>query len=211
MNERKLLANVMRTPDGTVLQSCHVHDYVEHMDANGRLYMIDGGVQYIRRTWYEDDNGEDLSVFTDDPHSKIRDWFRWGTYGKDGKGPLTWKKLKFLSTDHIQKILDEGYARAHLTKVFQDELAFRKGKPLAILVNGIGGEFYKASHDSFNYHLRGICASHEGRPDLVNQWILSSAIVEQLSDNTYETLNTIYNVISLEEAEVESLQFRLIN
>jgi hypothetical protein len=211
MNERKLLANVLRTPDGTVLQSCHVHDYVEHVDANGRLYMIDGGVQYIRRTWYEDDNGEDLSVYTDDPHSKIREWFRWGTYGKEGKGPLTWKKLKFLSTNHIQRILDEGYARAHLTKLFQDELAFRKGKPLAILVNGIGGEFYKASHDSSNYHLRGICASHEGRPDLVNQWILSSAIVEQLSDNTYETLNTIYNVISLEEAEVESLQFRLIN
>ncbi len=211
MNERKLLANVMRTPDGTVLQSCHVHDYVEHIDANGRLYMIDGGVQYIRRTWYEDDNGEDLSVYTDDPHSKIRDWFRWGTYGKDGKGPLTWKKLKYMSTDHIQRILDEGYARAHLTKLFQDELAFRKGKPLAILVNGLGGEFYKASHDSFNYHLRGICVSHEGRPELVNQWILSSAIVNKLSDNTYETLNTIYNVISLEEAEIESLQPRSIN
>jgi len=211
MNERKLLANVLRTPDGTVLQSCHVHDYAEHVDANGRLYMVDGGVQYIRRTWYEEGNGEDLSVYTDDPHSKIRDWFRWGTYGKDGKGPLTWKKLKFLSTDHIQKILDEGYARAHLTKVFQDELIFRKGKPLAIIVNGLGGELYKASHDSFNYHLRGICISHEGRPDLVNQWILSSCIVDKLSDNTYETLNTVYNVISLEEAEIESLQPRPID
>ena len=55
MSERKLLANVMRTPDGTVLQSNHVHDYVEHTDANGKLYMVDGGVQYIRRTWHDED------------------------------------------------------------------------------------------------------------------------------------------------------------
>lgn len=203
MNERRLLANVMRTPDGTILQSCHVHDYVEHLDANGKTYMVDGGVQYIRRSWYEEGNGEDLSVYTDDPHHKIRDWFRWGTYGKEGKGPLRWKKLKFMSTDHIQKILEEGYARAHLTKVFQDELAFRKGKPLATLVNGLGVDFYKFSYDSFNYQLRGLCISHEGRSDLVDQLITSSCIVKELSDNTYETLNTIYNVISPKEAEVE--------
>ena len=155
MNERKLLANVLRTPDGTVLQSNHVHDYVEHVDVNGKLYMIDGGVQYIRRTWYEDDNGEDLSVYTDDPHAKIRDFFRWGTYGKEGKGPLVWSKLKHLSTDHIQKILDEGYAKHHLVKVFTDELEFRKGKPIAIIVVKRGIE--AVSNDGIHDQLKGFC------------------------------------------------------
>jgi hypothetical protein len=173
--------------------------------------MIDGGVQYIRRTWYEDDNGEDLSVYTDDPHSKIREWFRWGTYGKEGKGPLVWKKLKFLSTDHINRILDEGYARAHLSKVFQDELTFRKGKPLAVLVNELENGSYKVCYDSVNYTLRGVCISHEGRPDLEGRWITSSSIVHQLSDKTYETLNTIYNVISPEETEIEQIYLRPFN
>jgi len=204
MNERKLLANVMRTPDGTILQSNHVHDYVEHVDANGRLYMVDGGVSYIRRTWYEEGNGEDLSVYTDDPHEKIREWFRWGTYGRDGKGPLVWAKLKNLSSDHIQRILDECYARGHLIKVFRDELEFRKGKPLAILV--VTQEDVAFSFDGVHEQLRGYCIGHEGRPDLVNQWITTSAVLTKLSDRTFETLNTIYNLISPEEVRVEFVQ-----
>lgn len=204
MSERKLLANVMRTPDGTVLQSNHVHDYVEYTDANGKLYMVDGGVQYIRRTWHDEDNGEDLSVYTDDPHAKIRDWFRWGTYGKDGKGPLVWARLKYLSTNHIEKILDEGYARNHLVKIFRDELEFRKGKPLAILV--VNEESVAVSYNGIHDQLRGYCIGHEARPDLVNQQIITSAVVSILSENTYETLNTIYNLISPEEVRVEFVQ-----
>jgi len=204
MSERKLLANVMRTPDGTVLQSNHVHDYVEHTDANGKLYMVDGGVQYIRRTWHDEDNGEDLSVYTDDPHAKIRDWFRWGTYGKEGKGPLVWSKLKHLSTNHIERILDEGHARHHLVKVFKGELEFRKSKPLAILV--VNEESVIVSYNGIQDQLRGYCIGHEGRPDLVNQQITTSAVVSILSENTYETLNTIYNLISPEEVRVEFVQ-----
>lgn len=209
MNERKLLANVMRTPDGTVLQSCHVHDYVEHTDANGKLYMVDGGVQYIRRTWHDEDNGEDLSVYDDDPHAKIRDWFRWGTYGKEGKGPLVWSKLKHLSTNHIEKILDEGYARQHLVKVFRDELEFRKGKPLAILVVKLDNE--AVSSDGIHDRLKGFCIGHEGRPDLVNRWITTSVVVGQLSDSTFETLNTIYNLVYPEEVRVEFVQRKPLN
>lgn len=200
MNERKLLANVMRTPDGTILQSCHIHDYVEHTDANGKTYMVDGGVQYIRRSWYEEGNGEDLSVYTDDPQSKIREWFRWGTYGKEGKGPLRWAKLKHMETGHIKKILEEGYARDHLNKVFQDELVFRKGKPLAVMV--VTEKSFEACYDSMHLQLKGFCINHEARPDLVNQWITTSPLANQLSDFTYETLNTIYNLISQEEVEV---------
>jgi len=38
-----LIANALRTPDGTVLESKSRHDYKEYIDANGKTYMIDGG------------------------------------------------------------------------------------------------------------------------------------------------------------------------
>ena len=43
-----ILSNRMRTPDGTILESKHRHDYVTHLDANGREYMLDGGLDYVR-------------------------------------------------------------------------------------------------------------------------------------------------------------------
>ena len=48
MNE-KYLANRIRTPDGTILESMHRHDYVTYIDANGKEYMVDGGLDYLRR------------------------------------------------------------------------------------------------------------------------------------------------------------------
>ncbi len=43
-----LIYNALRTPDGTVLTSRHRHDYVTHIDKNGKEYMIDGGLDYVR-------------------------------------------------------------------------------------------------------------------------------------------------------------------
>lgn len=44
--ERKLLVNRIQTPDGTILTSKSVHDYVTHTDANGEEYIL-GLVYYI--------------------------------------------------------------------------------------------------------------------------------------------------------------------
>ena len=43
-----ILNSRMRTPDGTILESKHRHDYVTHTDANGKEYMLDGGLDYVR-------------------------------------------------------------------------------------------------------------------------------------------------------------------
>jgi hypothetical protein len=60
----KILRNRMRTPDGTILESKHRHDYVTHLDANGNEYMLDGGLSYVRSSANGDE--EMLTVFDDD-------------------------------------------------------------------------------------------------------------------------------------------------
>ena len=102
----QIVANKIRTPDGTILQSYHVHDYKTHLDKNGYTYMVDGGTEYLRRTIVDEAPHEELSVMVTDSHEDIRAAFHWGTRGKDGKQPLSWVALKDLDTDHIQAILD---------------------------------------------------------------------------------------------------------
>jgi hypothetical protein len=123
---RKIVANCIRTPDGTILCSRHVHDYATYLDKNGYTYMVDGGRDYLRRNIVDEAPAEELSVYTDDPHEVIRERFDWGTRGKDGKSPLTFKLLKDLDNDHIMAILDTQKQIADWTrKLFIDELSHR--------------------------------------------------------------------------------------
>lgn len=104
--EPQILANVIRTPDGTVLQSYHRHDYKVHQDLNGYTYMVDGGVDYLRRNLVTEAPYEELSVWEDDPHETIRRWMAWGTRGLNGDQPVRWIHLWEMETDHIQACLD---------------------------------------------------------------------------------------------------------
>jgi hypothetical protein len=54
-NGAKLIKNCLETPDGTILQSRHRHDYHEYTDANGKNYMIDGGLSYVRCSAHGDE------------------------------------------------------------------------------------------------------------------------------------------------------------
>ena len=127
MTDKKIVANRIRTPDGTILESMHRHDYVTYLDANGKKYMVDGGLDYLRRNVHDDAPYQELSVYDDDPHELIREVFRWGTRGKDGKQPLTYVPLKDLTKDHIEAILDtQSHIRDYIRKIFLDELSFRE-------------------------------------------------------------------------------------
>lgn len=129
----KILSNVIRTPDGTILQSFHTHDYKSHVDANGETYVVDGGRDYFRRS-VNTIPAVDLSVTLESPWEDQRDAFKWGTYGKDGKQKLQYKALKDLTTNHIQAILD---TQTHIpewmrTMIFERELSYRSHNDLHI-------------------------------------------------------------------------------
>lgn len=122
---RKLLVSAITTPDGTRLESAHRHDYNTHVDANGETYMLDGGLEYVRRS-VNKEPATDSFVYTDDPHEHIRKWFKWGTRGKTGNDELKWVALQDLSTDHIEAILEtQKHINHHIKKVFVDELTYR--------------------------------------------------------------------------------------
>ena len=123
-NEARIVANRIRTPDGTILESMHRHDYVTYVDKNGKEYMVDGGLDYLRRNVHNDAPAEKLSVYSNAPHAVIREVFKWGTRGKDGKQPLKFVVLKDMTTDHIEAILETQNLPSYMRKIFLDELDF---------------------------------------------------------------------------------------
>lgn len=125
----QILYNAIRTPDGTILESKHRHDFVQHKDKNGQYYAVDGGLDYLKRN-FDVNDFEDISVYDDNSHENRRKYIKWGSnYDKDMKKlPKTlYKCIKDMDTDHIQAILDGNWCRSefHL-KVFKDELEYRK-------------------------------------------------------------------------------------
>lgn len=103
----------------------HRHDYKEHLDKNGEVYMVDGGLDYIRRN-VTSIPAVEIDVHTESPHSRIRENFKWGTRGKSGKDPLKYVQISKLDTDHIKAIIEtQTHLYPHIYKVFEDELVFR--------------------------------------------------------------------------------------
>ena len=121
-----LVYNAIRTPDGTIIESKNRHDYVVHKDKNGKEYMVDGGLEYIRRNVHADAPYEELSVYTTDGHDRVREVIKWGTYGKDGDQPLTYILLKDMSTEHIRACLENVPSMYPVYKEsFKEELKLR--------------------------------------------------------------------------------------
>lgn len=128
----QIVANRIRTPDGTILQSYYGHDYKTYLDKNGYMYMVDGGNEYLRRTIVDQAPYEELSVTVADPHEDIRAAFHWGTRGKEGREPLRWVALKDMDTDHIQAVLD---TQTHIADWVRDimnvEINYRYGSNIS--------------------------------------------------------------------------------
>ena len=128
VGNEKLLQR-MQTPDGTILTSRYTHDYVSHVDKNGDTYILDGGLSYLRCSVNKEPM-IDVSLYTTTPHSTIREFLTWGSYGRDGCDPLTFYPIKDLSTEHIEAILITQALKPCLKKVFENELLYRKESSL---------------------------------------------------------------------------------
>ena len=108
---------MIRTPYGTVLESRNRHDYKTHLDANGKVYVVDGGLDYLRRNVHDDAPYEELALEDDEPHEVQRRVMVWDTRGKDGKKPLEYKAIADLDTDHIEAILK---TQKHIALVYKN-------------------------------------------------------------------------------------------
>ena len=124
--EQSIIANRIRTPDGTVLQSFNRHDYKTHVDkVTGEVYGVDGGCDYLRRIGSMKDC-EELSVFSTDSHDMVREAMHWGTRGRAGTGPLRYIPLMKMTTDHIEACLDtQSRMHPHFRQAMLKELEYR--------------------------------------------------------------------------------------
>ena len=122
MNGNNLILNALRTPDGTVIQSRHRHDYVTYTDANGKTYMVDGGLDYLRRNVHQDQ--VDLSLYDDQPHEVQRVVLTWGTYGINGDQPLSYIRIADMETGHLEAVLKFNVSATHRA-CMQHELLLR--------------------------------------------------------------------------------------
>jgi len=108
----KLVYNAIKTPDGTILESTHQHDFKIHKDKNNETYLNDGGTEYLKRSINKEPY-EDLSLYTSDKIETLREHCSWGTYGKDGSEELKYKKIKDLSNAHINNLLIDFGNKVH--------------------------------------------------------------------------------------------------
>lgn len=113
---RKLVYNAIRTPDGTVLESLNRHDFNKYVDKNGKTYIIDGGLDYIRRSFNGDE--EVLAKFEDQPHEEIRNYaFRSG-YGKPGAddyGTFRITRIADMDDDYLDNSIE--YVKDYILQI----------------------------------------------------------------------------------------------
>ncbi len=121
-----ILRNAMKTPDGTIIESFYRHDYVSYEDANGETYVVDGGIDYLRRSSNKT-LAEDLSIHSiDGDHEFNRKNFKWGTYGSQGTDPFHQIALMDMSTKHIRAVLEtQHHIRKSTREFFEEELEYR--------------------------------------------------------------------------------------
>jgi hypothetical protein len=104
---RKIIYNGLQTPDGTIIESTHRHDYMSYEDKNGKRYVIDGGLDYVRYS----NNGDEklITKYADQPHEEIREYaFRAG-YGKPGNpdyGTYRVVRIADMDADYLDSAID---------------------------------------------------------------------------------------------------------
>jgi hypothetical protein len=133
--EKKLLVSRIKTPDGTILTSCHVHDYVTYTDTiDGYEYMLDGGNHYQRYSIPEDKrfSDVDVSIYDDTPFEEIRKYFCRGGRGKDGNQPLKFVPLCEMSNAWLNATIAYMDDKGSDGSLYQREYDYRQQQGIII-------------------------------------------------------------------------------
>jgi len=72
----KLIRNRLQTPDGKIIERISTHDYVQNRDEKGKLYFLDGGLDYARCSAHGDEVY--MQEWNDDPNpckTEVQLWF----------------------------------------------------------------------------------------------------------------------------------------
>jgi hypothetical protein len=127
--KENILVNALVTPDGTVIESRSRWDYHSYVDSiTGKTYMVDGGLDYVRCCSQKD--GKVVTLYAGSPHSELREFFRWGTYGKSGNEPHKLVKLKDMETSHINSIITtQTHISSDIISMFTREISYRDSLP----------------------------------------------------------------------------------
>ena len=132
---KHIVHNAIQTPDGTIIESRHRHDYVEYTDKNGYVYMVDGGTDYLRRG-YERMDYTEMSLYEDDDFELIRKVVSRGGRGKDGRQPLTFTPICEMNDEWleaaIQYNIDYGMGDMVMNRLYKREQEYRKQNNIII-------------------------------------------------------------------------------
>ena len=129
-----IIYNAIQTPDGTILESCHRHDYVTHTDKNGETYMVDGGQAYLRRN-VNNEPAKELTMYlepwTPEFHEKARKVVKRGGRGKDGRQPLKWVPICEMNDNWVLATIEYNIERGFtiednwFTHLLHQEMLYR--------------------------------------------------------------------------------------
>lgn len=131
----ELVVNRWRTPDGTILHSKHVHDYITYTDTKTNdTYMVDGGSEYCR-TSVNEVPMENLCLYEDSDFNEIRKYYMRGTF--DDKGNRIWKPLCEMSNKHIENCItyniQNGFdENCKSNRIYKNELQYRENNNIVI-------------------------------------------------------------------------------
>jgi len=136
MENKRIIVNQIRTPDGTVLKSMTRHDYVQYTDKNGKDYMVDGGTDYLRRIVHEEAPYEELTIYEDSPFEIIRENLCRGGRGKDGTQPLTWVPMNQMNDNWLAACIvyneERGMGDSFANEMYRKEQDYRKEHNITI-------------------------------------------------------------------------------
>lgn len=137
--EKKVIASRIQTPDGTIIWSRHVHDYIEYQDTiTGEIYMLDGGTDYMK-TSVNQVPAKNVSIYNTAKWKTLRDFIIRNTMLLDENKKPTFKtgfvRLSNMSDEHLvdlKEYLSERGIRKEMVDYIKKEQKYRKANGISI-------------------------------------------------------------------------------